>query len=103
VQLSSVAKLISIRFTLSVVASFLLEIEHMYVKRTFFHGDLKEEINMTQPKNYVEKGKESLACKLKKSLYGLKQSPIVWYQKFDSLVLGLGFLRSKSSHYLLQT
>jgi hypothetical protein len=30
---------------------------------------------MTQPEHYVEKGKESLVCKLKKSLYGLKSLP----------------------------
>ena len=33
-----------------------------------------------------------------KSLYGLKQSPRMWYQKFDTYMLGLGFIRSKEDH-----
>jgi hypothetical protein len=33
-----------------------------------------------------------------KFLYGLKQSPRMWYQKFDTYMLGLGFTRSKEDH-----
>jgi hypothetical protein len=33
-------------------------------------------------------------------LYGLKQSPRIWYQKFDTYMLGLDFTRSKSDHYV---
>ena len=41
------------------------------------------------------KSKKELVCKLRKSLYGLKQSPSMWYQKFDTFIRGLGFSRSK--------
>ena len=44
------------------------------------------------------KRKKELLCKLKKSLYGLKQSPRMWYQKFDTYILGLGFVRSRDDH-----
>src|SRR5271156_591195 len=70
----------------------------MDVKTTFLHGDLEEEIYMSQPEHYIIKGKESLVCRLKKSLYGLKQSPRMWYLKFDAFVFSIGFLRSKSNH-----
>lgn len=53
---------------------------------------------MSQPKHFVEKGKDNLVCMLKKYLYGLKKSPRMWYQKFNTHVLSLGFLRSKSDH-----
>jgi hypothetical protein len=70
----------------------------MDVKTTFLHGDLEEEIYMKQPEGFVVKGKKELVCKLKKSLYGLKQSPRMWYQKIDTYMLGLGFTRSKEDH-----
>jgi hypothetical protein len=44
------------------------------------------------------KGKKELVCKMKKSLYGLKQSPRMWYQKIDTYVMGLGFTRRKDGH-----
>jgi hypothetical protein len=44
------------------------------------------------------KGKKDLVCKLKKLLYGLKQSPRMWYQNFDTYILGLGFVRSRDDH-----
>jgi hypothetical protein len=44
---SPVAKLTSIRFLLFVASTFDIEIEHMDVKLTFLHGNLKEEIYMT--------------------------------------------------------
>jgi hypothetical protein len=44
------------------------------------------------------KGKKALVCKMKKSMYGLKQSSRMWYQKYDTYMLGLGFTRSKEDH-----
>ena len=49
---------------------------------------------MKQPEVFSMKGQEELVCRLKKSLYGLKQSPRMWYQKFDSYTSDLGFKRS---------
>jgi hypothetical protein len=44
------------------------------------------------------KEKKELVCKMKKSLYGLKQSLRMWYPKFVTYMLGLGFTRSKEDH-----
>src|SRR6202034_4029134 len=87
-----------IRLLLSVDAAFDFEVEYMDVKTTFLHGDLEEEIYMKQPEGFAVKGKKELVCKLKKSLYGLKQPPRMWYQKFDTFIWGLGFTRSKVDH-----
>jgi hypothetical protein len=95
---SPVAKLTSIRFLLSITVSFDLEVEQMDVKTSFLHGDLEEQIYMKQPEGFVVKGKKELICKLKKSLYGLKQSPRMWYQNFDTYILGFGFVRSRADH-----
>jgi hypothetical protein len=72
----------------------------MDVKTTFLHGDLDEEIYMKQLEGFVVKGKKELVCKLTKPLYGLKQSPRMWYQKFDTYMMGLGFTRNKEDQYV---
>ena len=55
---------------------------------------------MKQLEGFPVKGKKELVCKLNKSLYGLKQSPRMWYHKFDTLIRGLGFTRSKADHHV---
>ena len=72
---SPMVKHTSIRVLLSLVAHGDLELEQLDVKTTFLHGDLDEEIYMYQPKGFKVEGKENLVCRLRKSLYGLKQSP----------------------------
>lgn len=64
------------------------------MKTAFLHGELDEEIYMTQPEGYVEKGKGDWVCLLRKSLYGLKQSPRQWNQKFNEFMKKVGFTRS---------
>jgi hypothetical protein len=83
---------------LSIVVAFDFEVEQMDVKRTFLHGYLEEEIYMKHPEGFVVKEKKEMVCKLKKSLYGLKQSPRMWYRKFDTYMLGRGFTISKEDH-----
>ena len=56
------------------VARLNLEVEQLDVKTAFLHGDLEEEIYMQQLERFEVKGKENLMCKLKKSLYGIKQA-----------------------------
>ena len=70
----------------------------MDVKTKFLHEDLEEEIYMKKPEDFSVKGKKELVCSLKNSLYGLKQSPRMWYQKFDTYIRGLGFTRRKEDH-----
>ena len=60
-----------------------MKIHQMDVTAAFLNGDLEEEIHMKQPEGYAEPGKEDLVCSLKKSIYGLKQSPKCWNQKLD--------------------
>jgi len=88
---SPIAKVTSIRLLLSVVAALDFEVEQMDVKTTFLHRDLEEEIYMKQPEGFMVKGKKEMVCRLKKSMYGLKQSPRTCYQKFDTYIRRLGF------------
>ena len=68
------------------------------MKTTFLPRDLEEEIYMKKPEGFTTKGNKELVCKLKKTMYGLKQSPRMWHQKFDTFIRGLGFTRSKADH-----
>ncbi|CAM8938448.1 unnamed protein product [Rhodiola kirilowii] len=89
-----VVKFKTIRIMLALVAINDLELEQLDVKTAFLHGELDEQIYMKQPPGFVDKKYPEHACYLKKSLYGLKQSPRLWYKRFDSYVLQLGFVRS---------
>ncbi|WVZ79655.1 hypothetical protein U9M48_027210 [Paspalum notatum var. saurae] len=91
---SPVVKHSSIRMLLSLVAMHDYELEQLDVKTAFLHGELDETIYMDQPEGFVVPGKENLVCKLKKSLYELKQSPRQWYKRFDSFMISNGFKRS---------
>ena len=85
---SPVVKHTSIRALLGLLASNDYELEQLDVTTAFLNGDLEEEIFMQQPEGFVVPGKEDYVCKLKKSLYSLKQSPRQWYKRFDSFVTG---------------
>ena len=99
VIVSAIAKMTSIWFLfIVVVASFDLEVEQMDVKFAFLRADLEEDICMSLLEHYMVKDKCNYVCKLKKPLYGPEQSPGMWYKKFDTYVLSLGFESSKSDH-----
>ncbi|PHT40240.1 Retrovirus-related Pol polyprotein from transposon TNT 1-94 [Capsicum baccatum] len=91
---SPVVRHSSIRVLLALVALYDLELEQLDVKTAFLHGNLEEEIYIQQPEGFVVPGKENHVCRLKKSLYGLKQSPRQWYKRFDSFMTGHGYSRS---------
>jgi len=48
---------------------------------------------MKQTEGFEVVEKEDHVCLLKKSLYGLKQSPRQWYKKFDSFMVSINFSR----------
>ena len=43
---------------------------------------------MTQPDGFKAVGKKDMVFKLKRSLYGLKQSPRQWHKRFDQFMIG---------------
>jgi len=49
---------------------------------------------MQQPKDFEVEGKENFVCRLKRSLYGLKQSPRHWYKRFTKFIVSHGHIRS---------
>lgn len=89
---SPVSKKDSLRIVLALVAHYDLELHQMDVKTAFLNGDLEEEVYMDQPEGFVVAGKENLVCKLRKSIYGLKQASRQWYIKFNDTITSYGFV-----------
>lgn len=56
-----------------------------------FQWRIRLEIYMEQPERFVIQGQENKVCKLVRSLYGLKQVPKQWHEKFDNSMLSHGF------------
>ena len=88
---SPVAMLKSIRILLSIAAHLDYEIWQMDVKTAFLNGNLEECIYMVQPDGFISKGQEHMLCKLKRSLYGLKQASRSWNIRFDQAIKSFGF------------
>jgi hypothetical protein len=89
---SPVAILITIHVLIALAASHDLLIHQMDVKTTFLNGELDEEIYMKQPEGFVTHGHDNMVCILRKSLYGLKQMPKKWHEKFDRTLMSKGFV-----------
>ena len=77
---------------MALVAHFDLELHQMDVKTTFLNREMDETIYTEKPKNFVIGDSKSMVCILKKSLYGLKQSPYLWYHKFHKIISLFGFV-----------
>ena len=95
---SPVVKIVSIRIVLALVSLLDLELQQLDVKTAFLHGDFDEEIYMEQPEGFVQNRNKKFVCRLKKSLFGLKQSPRQWYKKFDSFMMSQNYIRSEYDH-----
>ena len=76
---SPVAKIASVRLLLSMVAMRSWPLFQLDIKNVFLHGDLVEEVYMEQPPGFIAQGESGLVCKLRRSLYGLKESPRAWF------------------------
>jgi len=99
-----VAKMTTVRIIIAIAASQGWPIHQMDVKNAFLHGDLKEDIYMAPPPSLFSSS-TSVICKLKRSLYGLKQTPRAWFDKFRTTLLRFSFMQSKydSSLFLCTT
>jgi hypothetical protein len=74
-----VAKMNTIRALISIATNNKWKLFQMDVKNAFLHGDLHEEVYMEIPPGFGTQETEGKVCRLKKSLYGLKQSPRAWF------------------------
>jgi hypothetical protein len=83
----------SIRILLSIAAHKNYKILQFDVKTAFLYGELDEDIYMEIPEGIDFPNTKNQACKLNKSLYGLKQAARVWNKTFTEFLKTYGFLQ----------
>jgi len=77
----------SIKVFSTLSSIYNLYVHQMDVKTTLFNGELDEKMYIEQLEGFVLPGNEYKICKLIKYLYGLKQTPKQWHEKFDFIIL----------------
>ena len=71
----------------------------MNVTNAFLHGDLEEKVFMRMRPSFCS-SESTKVCKLRKSLYGLRQAPRQWFAKLSSKLCAYGFARSYADYSL---
>nr|GEV91734.1 ribonuclease H-like domain, reverse transcriptase, RNA-dependent DNA polymerase [Tanacetum cinerariifolium] len=79
------ARMETVRLILALSAYHGWEVHHLDVKSAFLHGELKEEVYVTQPEGFKKLGNENKLYRLVKALYGLKQAPRAWNMNKEDL------------------
>jgi hypothetical protein len=94
-----VAKITTVRAIIVMAATKGWSLHQMDVKNVFLHGDLQE-VYMEQPPGYVDQTRPNLVCRLKKTLYGLKQALRAWSDKIGQYLVTNGFQTSNANFSL---
>ncbi|CAN1150187.1 Copia protein [Linum perenne] len=96
-----VAKMNSVRILLSVAVNLDWPLYQLDVKNAFLNGTLDEEVYMSLPPGFEKQlgaGSSNGVCYLQKSLYGLKQSPRAWFERFGKAIARFGYTQSQTDH-----
>lgn len=95
---SPVARMATIRAILAISVKKKHTIRHLDVTTAFLYGNLDEDVYLRTPEGLEIPDKMTL--KLLRSLYGLKQSPKCWNNRFHNFITSISFVRSKADYCL---
>ncbi|CAL2248054.1 unnamed protein product [Prunus armeniaca] len=85
-----VAKLNTVRVLLSLTYNLDRPLHQFDVKNVFLHGELTKHVYMDISPEY-NTTQTRIVCKLRKAMYGLKQSPRAWFGQFIMAMKNNGF------------
>nr|GFB28572.1 retrotransposon protein, putative, Ty1-copia subclass [Tanacetum cinerariifolium] len=91
---SPVADIRVIRILIAIAAYYDYEIWQMDAKTAFLNGHLNEEVYMEKPEGFVNPKYPNRVCKLKRSIYGLKQASRQWNKRFDDEIKKFSFTQN---------
>jgi hypothetical protein len=94
---SPVGRMTTIHMLVALATCHDLLIHQMDVKTAFLNGELDEEIYMNQLDGFVPPGQENKVCRLRKSLYVLKQTPKQWHEKLDRTLISVDFVVNETN------
>lgn len=93
---SPVLRYTTLRLLFSIAVKLGLDIRHLDVTTAFLNGFLNESVYMQKPVLYRDcNDNDNKVLKLKRAIYGLKQSSRAWYQRVNDYLESLGYLKSK--------
>ncbi|GJR51451.1 retrotransposon protein, putative, ty1-copia subclass [Tanacetum coccineum] len=99
---SPVADIRDIRILIAIAVFYDYEIWQMDVKTAFLNGHLSKEVYMMQPEGFVNPKYPNHVCKLKRSIYGLKQASRQWNKRFDDEIKKFGFTQNRDEPCVYQ-
>nr|GEV05189.1 copia protein [Tanacetum cinerariifolium] len=86
-----VARFEAIRIFLAYATHMNMVVYQMNVKTVFLHGNLREEVYVSQPDGFVDPDNSNHVYKVKKAIYGLKQAPHAWYDMLSPFLISQDF------------
>lgn len=92
---SPVVRFSTLRLLFALSQKLHLNVCHLDVATAFLNGDLKENVYMQVPQGLEIADSKNKVLKLKKAIYGLKQSSRSWYERVDSSLKNFGYKKSE--------
>jgi hypothetical protein len=78
------------------------EFHLMDVEGAYLYADLTEEVYLQQPEGFVDPSNPTGVLRLRKAIYGLKQSARAWHGRLSAHLIKLGFVANEVDPSLFQ-
>lgn len=92
---SPVLRYSTLRLLFALAAKLELAISHLDVTTAFLNGRLNETVYMKKPVTFErDDTNNNKVLKLKRAIYGLKQSSRAWYQRVNDYLINQGYKKS---------